>query len=390
MKRTLILPCLALILAAPATGSPTAELADALLDRRAVIGVMVADLDPALAAQLDLDPGAGILITEVTEGMPADAAGMKRYDVITRIGGRPVRSRDSLTQALAGLGEGASVELTVVRCGRPLQLTVGVAVTDSQADSSQLQRLRELGYVLAEQGDTVAAEQVFLEAVASEDARRALEFQLARQSAQDQLATQAHQTDQQRREMAELMKREQVMRQRSEGLTDQAQAQLAQLEHERAAMMELQNQVSVLQDTLANNLDRLDSARARLRNDADVITTRLRDQLALLLRAQPDLSTNSQAVMEKDMDAVVRSARDALLTAADQLEMPRVRMVQNPGGRPHALVDEARKRVEEIEQAVQNARPTRSEDRLREMEERMRRMEQMIQELVDRQDGGGR
>jgi serine protease DegQ len=91
------------------------------------LGVTVQDVTPDVAGELGLDPGRGALVAEVEPGSSADAAGLRRGDVILAVDGRPVGGSSQLRNRIGLLRLGAPVELTVVRDGRrqTLRATVG-------------------------------------------------------------------------------------------------------------------------------------------------------------------------------------------------------------------------------------------------------------------------
>jgi hypothetical protein len=71
------------------------------------------------------DDKEGVLIDGVTEGGPADKAGLKAGDRIVEIGGRAVRNLNGLMVLMAQQERGRAVEITVQRGGKrvPLKLT---------------------------------------------------------------------------------------------------------------------------------------------------------------------------------------------------------------------------------------------------------------------------
>ncbi|WP_084718618.1 S1C family serine protease [Streptacidiphilus carbonis] len=73
----------------------------------------------------DTETGAGVV--SVTSGGPADKAGIKAGDVITKIGGTAVASSNELSEVLAGLQPGLQVQVTFVRDGatRTASVTLG-------------------------------------------------------------------------------------------------------------------------------------------------------------------------------------------------------------------------------------------------------------------------
>lgn len=68
-------------------------------------------------------PQQGAYVGGVNPGSPAEAAGLRVGDIITSVGGDPVRSVDDLTSALSRLQNG-SVSLSVARGTKTREVTV--------------------------------------------------------------------------------------------------------------------------------------------------------------------------------------------------------------------------------------------------------------------------
>jgi S1-C subfamily serine protease len=66
--------------------------------------------------------GDGMEISGVMPGGAAEAAGLKKGDKITAIGGRPVKNVQDYMTAMGGLKRGADVELTINRDGKVLKV----------------------------------------------------------------------------------------------------------------------------------------------------------------------------------------------------------------------------------------------------------------------------
>jgi serine protease Do len=101
--------------------------------RRASIGIAVEALTPSLAAQLGVSLTSGFLVSGVVPGAPADAAGLRRGDVVTAIDGKPV---DRLTMAglyvfLFGVRDGQPVRLGIRRGGDVLEIVATAFVPDA-------------------------------------------------------------------------------------------------------------------------------------------------------------------------------------------------------------------------------------------------------------------
>jgi serine protease Do len=74
-------------------------------------------------------PG-GVFVISVTPGMPADAAGLQRGDVIIRVGGRKIQDSNSFNQILGAKGA-SSIDLVILRFG--VRKTVKVKMAQGRA-----------------------------------------------------------------------------------------------------------------------------------------------------------------------------------------------------------------------------------------------------------------
>jgi len=100
--------------------------------RRGRIGVSVQDLTADVAQAMKLDRSAGALVTRVEPGSPADKGGLKARDVVTAIGGRPVKSGADLRLRIGLLRVGDKVDLSVLREGQTRSLSVTVGQREPQ------------------------------------------------------------------------------------------------------------------------------------------------------------------------------------------------------------------------------------------------------------------
>ncbi len=74
-------------------------------------------VDEQVRKSLDIDVTHGALIQDVTPGYPAEKAGMKKYDVIVEIDGKPIKDPTDLLITIADIPPGTTVEIKVVRKG---------------------------------------------------------------------------------------------------------------------------------------------------------------------------------------------------------------------------------------------------------------------------------
>jgi serine protease Do len=88
--------------------------------RHGWIGVDSINLPESLREHFGAPPGAGVMLSEVAEGSPAEAAGLRIGDVVYEIGGEPVVSRRTFREQVARAGVGNEQELTVARYGAEL------------------------------------------------------------------------------------------------------------------------------------------------------------------------------------------------------------------------------------------------------------------------------
>jgi serine protease Do len=91
---------------------------------RGYIGVGLRDVDPDLQRSLNLPASHGALVQDITEGSPAERAGVRPYDLIVSFDDRVVANDDELIREIAAHSPGASARLRLVRDGRDQTLTV--------------------------------------------------------------------------------------------------------------------------------------------------------------------------------------------------------------------------------------------------------------------------
>jgi len=94
---------------------------------RGYIGVALRDVDADLQKSLGLKSSGGALVQDVTTGSPGARAGLRPYDVIVAVDGKPVLRNDELIQNVAARQPGTLATLHVMRDGRSLNVPVKLA-----------------------------------------------------------------------------------------------------------------------------------------------------------------------------------------------------------------------------------------------------------------------
>jgi serine protease Do len=94
---------------------------------RAYVGIAGADVNPAIARNLQLPVDSGVVVEVVASGSPAEAAGLQRGDVIVSVDGEPIENNGDLLRLLADRQPGDNVTVSFYRNGeqREAQLTLG-------------------------------------------------------------------------------------------------------------------------------------------------------------------------------------------------------------------------------------------------------------------------
>lgn len=86
--------------------------------RRGRLGVNVNAVSAELAKSLKLDAARGAIITRVQKGSPADEAGLKRNDVIVKVGNEDLLNDRRLFRLIAEADIGKPLKLTYIRKGK--------------------------------------------------------------------------------------------------------------------------------------------------------------------------------------------------------------------------------------------------------------------------------
>lgn len=111
---------------------------------RGWLGVYIQPVTKELAKTMGLESTDGALVADVVAGSPAEAAGIKRGDVIVKFGDRKVTEMHSLPRIVAATEVGAKSTVSVVRGGKTIELPVNVGeLKDAEATPDKKKPARE-------------------------------------------------------------------------------------------------------------------------------------------------------------------------------------------------------------------------------------------------------
>jgi serine protease Do len=97
------------------------------------IGISVNAPDDAVRAQLGLPEGQGVVVNDVVSGSPAEAAGIKKHDVVLELNGKPIDKPETLAHQVQA-AKHRPITLKLLHAGKPLTVSVTAAVRMAEAD----------------------------------------------------------------------------------------------------------------------------------------------------------------------------------------------------------------------------------------------------------------
>lgn len=104
------------------------------------IGIMVSDVsDEAIS----YGTPAGAAVVSVTEGGPAEKAGLQANDIITAVDGKEISGKSGLSSIIADCAAGDKLTLSVYRQGQTLTVTVTVGEQTTSALANQQQQQQQ-------------------------------------------------------------------------------------------------------------------------------------------------------------------------------------------------------------------------------------------------------
>ena len=92
------------------------------------LGVQMSDISLTQARSMGIYPAKGVVVSSVLPGQPAARVGVQKQDVILAVNDSPVDSPRDVARMVGGLEAGRMVELSIMRKGKSIRLTVPLGV----------------------------------------------------------------------------------------------------------------------------------------------------------------------------------------------------------------------------------------------------------------------
>ena len=110
------------------------------------LGLLPVALTEAVAAQLPIDKGTGLLVAHVTPGSPAADAGLQKNDVLARFDDQILANAEQLQTLVRSKKPGAEVKLTYFRKGQ--QSTTTARLGSKEWKTEDVEALADAGNTL--------------------------------------------------------------------------------------------------------------------------------------------------------------------------------------------------------------------------------------------------
>jgi len=98
---------------------------------KVMLGVNLGTPDESLAQQIGVNPEEATLISTITKDLPADKAGLQKYDVIVKIDGKTPAGESDVRKVLREKNPGDTVSFEVVRKGEHKTFSVNLEAYDA-------------------------------------------------------------------------------------------------------------------------------------------------------------------------------------------------------------------------------------------------------------------
>ena len=137
---------------------------------RGWLGVVIQEVNKELAESFGLKKAAGALVAEVLENSPAQDAGLREGDIITKFGDKEIELSADLPHVVGTTKAGSKVPMQIVRNG--IMKTLTVKVGDLPEDPGQIankkpgdERVTRLGMTVADLSEQIESKSGISEGV---------------------------------------------------------------------------------------------------------------------------------------------------------------------------------------------------------------------------------
>jgi S1-C subfamily serine protease len=101
------------------------------------LGVQMSDISLEQATSLGILPAKGVVVNSVLPGHPAARGGVQKQDVILSINSTEVDSPRDVARLIGGFEAGRVVQLTILRKGKTIQLSVPLGARPQSTDARE-------------------------------------------------------------------------------------------------------------------------------------------------------------------------------------------------------------------------------------------------------------
>jgi len=112
-----------------------------LNEKGGFLGVQIQDLSEQLSGYFKVKDGNGVLVSEVVKDSPAEKAGLKAGDIITKVDDKDIENAGDLTMTVRGYEPESKVSVAIIRDGKKKNLKVILG----EAENSFMYKFGDLG-----------------------------------------------------------------------------------------------------------------------------------------------------------------------------------------------------------------------------------------------------
>jgi len=111
--------------------------------KRGLVGVSFTELNPDAAQELKIDRTVGLYVNDLVEGGGAEAAGLKKGDIISKVNGHTVTESSDLQETVGRLQPGDKINLTVIRDGSEKNFAVTLKAENAETRTAAVKKSAE-------------------------------------------------------------------------------------------------------------------------------------------------------------------------------------------------------------------------------------------------------